>query len=405
MASSAKIRQMFSLNANDKNFSNLNDKEKILVETGIEVVKKYFVNNGRKTHEVKDFADLLGADVKTDDYAELNRKFVSKLVKYCFESTGKDISKFVDADGNFDTRMIANPNNRDTAFKERFNAVIAQVITPVVPAMVSAFYMDLADISHIGWGDTARFLVKNNDIFYVTRIAEGVLEGSIQRVYNDELTVNPEPYNIKTAVDWYHVAAGIFDFGEFTWRIGVSFANYISLMIAQGLGANITTQLNQANHPYIVSGYSDTGFATLTELVRAANGNSHVTAYGTLTALMAVLPDVARVNMYADIGAEWTRVGHLTTYMDTHMVRLPQVMLPNTVNTNALLGLPGDTIYILPDGMYRPVKLVFEGDTFTLDIIPTETPDKLMGLSVTMRMGQGFAMGSKIGVMNNVVLK
>ena len=82
MASSAKIRQMFSLNANDKNFSNLNDKEKILVETGIEVVKKYFVNNGRKTHEVKDFADLLGADVKTDDYAELNRKFVSKLVKY-----------------------------------------------------------------------------------------------------------------------------------------------------------------------------------------------------------------------------------------------------------------------------------------------------------------------------------
>lgn len=404
MANANKIRQMFSMNTNDKNFSNLDDKEKILVDTGIQVAKKYFINNGKKTHEVRSFADMLGSEVKTDDYTELNRKFMSKLVKYCLESTGYNVSKFTDKDGNFDTSMIANPNNRSTAFKEKFNAVIAQIITPVVPAMVSAFYMDMADISHIGWGDTARFIVKNNDTFYVTRLAEGVLEGSIQRVYNDELTVNPEPYNIKTAVDWYQVAAGVFDFGDFTWRIGTSFANYISLMIANGLNAHVTAQLQSAVHPYIVSGYSDLKFATLTELVRAANGNSHVTAYGALTALAAVLPDPARVQMYADIGAEWTRVGHLTTYMDTHMVRIPQVMLPNTVNTNALLGLPSDTIYIIPDGMYRPVKLVFEGDTFTLDIIPTETPDKLMGLSVTMRMGQGFALGSRFGVMNNVTL-
>lgn len=404
MANATKVRQMFSVNTNDKNFSNLNDKEKILVDAGVDVAKKYFINNGRKNHEVRDFAEILGSETKTDDYTELNRKFMSKLVKYCLENTGYDVARFVDSDGNFDTRMIANPNNRSTAFKEKFNAVIAQIITPVVPAMVSAFYMDMADISHVGWGDTARFIVKNNDLFYVTRLAEGVLEGSIQRVYNDEITVNPEPYNIKTAVDWYQVAAGVFDFGEFTWRIGTSFANYISLMIANGLNANITAQLAQAVHPYVVSGYTDTKFATLTEIVRAANGNSRVTAYGALTALMAVLPEAARANMYADIGAEWTRVGHLTTYMDVHMIRLPQVMLPNTVNTNALLGLPANTIYFLPDGMYKPVKMVFEGDTFTLDIIPTETPDKLMGLSVTMRMGQGFAMGSKIGVMNNVTL-
>lgn len=155
MANATKVRQMFSVNTNDKNFSNLNDKEKILVDAGIDVAKKYFINNGRKNHEVRDFAELLGSETKSDDYTELNRKFMSKLVKYCLESTGYDVTRFVDTDGNFDTRMIANPNNRSTAFKEKFNAVIAQIITPVVPAMVSAFYMDMADISHVGWGKFA----------------------------------------------------------------------------------------------------------------------------------------------------------------------------------------------------------------------------------------------------------
>lgn len=404
MSTENKVRQYFTLNKNSKTFSNLPEKEKILVEAGHQVAKEYFVNKSKNT-PIRSFAEVLSLGTEKDNYADLNQKFVSKLVKYCMESSGVDVSAYCNADGSFNPAIVANPNNRTTAFKEKFNAVIAQVISPIVPALVSAFYMDMADISNIGYGDTARFIVKNNDTFYVTRHAEGILRGSLQRLYNDEFTVNPEPYNIETAVDWYQVAAGVWDFGELVYKVGISFSNKINLMVIEALQANIAAGVaaNPAD-PYIVNGYTDTKFALLTERVRAANANARVTAYGPLTALMAILPEPARVQMYADIGAEWTRVGHLTTYMDVHMVRIPQIMLPNTVNTTALLGIPSDTVYFFADGGYRPIKLVFEGDTFTLDIIPTEAPDKLMGISVTMRMGMGFAAASKFGAMTGLTL-
>ena len=74
------------------------------------------------------------------------------------------------------------------------------------------------------------------------------------------------------------------------------------------------------------------------------------------------------------------------------------------MNTTALFGVPSDTVYIFADGGYRPVKLVFEGQAVTIDIIPTEAPDKQMGISVTMKMGMGFTAASKFGAITGVTL-
>ena len=397
------IRKYFTLNTSTRDYNFLDEKGKILVDAGFKVAKQYYINRYKKS-EKKDAYQILAMDGEVDNYGSLNREFVSKLVKYSMEKAGMDTSSFTNEDGSFNPACVANPMvNRNSVFRDTFNAVIAQILTPIVPAMISADFMDMADVANIAYGDTARFIIHSNDTFYVTHQAEGILRGSIQRLYNDEMTVNPSTYNIETAVDWYQVAAGVYDFGEFVYKVGVSYNGYITQMVIMALTDYISAGVT-ASSPYFVNGYTDAKFATLTERVRAANGGAHVTAWGALTALSAILPDTARVQMYADIGAEWTRVGHLTTYMDVDMYRIPQLMLPNTANTTALLGVPADTVYIFADGGYKPVKLVFEGQAVTIDIIPTVAPDKQMGISVTMKIGMGFTAASKFGAITGVSL-
>lgn len=387
----ANIRQLYTLNTHSTGFSVLDDEQKVLVESGFRVAKQYMADRNKDTH--KDVFSVLN-DNMIDNYKEINDLTVEKIAKY---SAKKAFGK---AD-NFELHNVADPNvHNNRVFKETFAAVIAQIMTPIVPAMISTEFMDFADVANIGWGDTARFKVNSNDTFYVTRLAEGILNGSVQRVYNNEITVNPEPYNITTAVDWYQIAAGMFDLGEFIYKVGISFSAYITQMIIQAIGANITKNASTA---YIVNGFSTVTFARLAEILRAANGGIKVHAYGTLAALSNVIPSgTTNANLQVGLGQEWSRIGHLGTFMDVDLIRIPQILLPNTVNTTPLTGIPDDTIYMFADGGYKPVKLVFEGSAFTHDIVPTETPDKEMGLSVTLRMGTGFVAASKYGAITGL---
>lgn len=391
------IKKLFTLNESDKNFSLLDEKQKVLVESGYKVVKQYFaernVNGGKK-----EFASLLG-DAKAEDIREMNNKVVEKIAKYSADKAGFDTT-------NFTLKDVANPNvHNHPNFKYNFAAVMAQIMTPVIPAMVSSDFMDMADVSNVSWGDTARFKVNSNDVFYVTRMAEGILKGSVQRTYNNEITVNPEPYNITTAVDWYQVASGLFDIGEFVYKVGVSYNAYITQMIIQALTANIAAGTPNA---YFTNGFTTAKFNRIAELLRAANGGAKIRAYGTMVGLSAVIPDGTSgsnySNMQIGLGEEWSRVGHLGTYMDVDLVRIPQIVLPNTVNTTPLVGIPDSTIYMFADGGYKPVKIVFEGTAITADIVPTESPDKEMGLSLTMRMGSTFVAASKYGAITGVTL-
>lgn len=381
------IRKFYTLNAStNKNFSLLNEEEKVLVESGFKVAKQYMAEKSKDAR--KDIFNAIN-DPALNDRMELNNLTVEKIAKYAAKKAGFNVE-------NFELRAVLNPNvHNNYAFKETFAAVIAQILTPIVPALISTEFMDLADVANIGWGDTARFIVNSNDTFYVTRLAEGIRDGSVQRLYNNEVVVNPEPYNITTAVDWYQVAAGLFDLGEFVYKVGVSYNNYISTMIIGALNANITAN---AGNAYFVNGYTTVKFAKLAETLRAANGGMRIHAYGTLPALSQIIPEAANIiNMQMGIGDEWSHVGHLYRYMDVDLVRLPQVLLPNTVNTTPLAGIPDNMIYMFAAGGYRPIKMVFEGSAFTYDIIPTEVPDKEMGLSLTLRMGSTLVAASKFG--------
>jgi hypothetical protein len=387
------VKHYFGLNEINPSFQALTSDEKVLVKEGHKIAKMYQLAKATKSDN-KDFMSVLD-DVKTEGYNDANGKFVEAIVRYSLDKAGVDTT-------NFTMDQIRNPQlNSKTIFRETFNAVIAQILTPMTPAIASATFSSFADTANVNWGETARFIVRSNDTFYVTRIAEGVLTGTTQRLYNRELTVNPESYSIKTTVDWYHVAAGLFDFGHFVDRIGVSFNAYITQMIVQAISSDITTNIN-ASSPYFTNGFTTAKWASLVDKLEAANGGAQVSAFGTRAALAAVIPN--QVGLQMGLGEEWASAGHIYDYFGVPLVRIPEILLPNTVNTTALVGIPESTIYLFASAGYKPVKLVFEGQAVTKDFIPTETADKEMGVEVTMRMGQTFVSASRYGAITSVSL-
>jgi len=354
----------------------LDDNLNKVVAAGLELTKMYADANGKTG----------------SDYEVARTKYNEVFANYCVTQAG---FKY---DG---IHQFKNPNiTGKTAFREAFNAVVAQVITPVAPVAVSAEYMELAEIHQIGWGDTARFVIESNDLFYVSEIAEGVKHGGMQRVYNDEITVNPTPKNIRYDMNFYQYASGMFDFGAWSYKMGQSFAGYIQKLVVDSLTSVITTGL-AASSPYFTTGYSTANFINISEKVKAANGNADVYSMGTLTTLGKVLPET--VGLQYGLGEEIAKKGFLDEYRGTKLMPITQAMLPGTVNTTASLIIPNDTLYFIAMAAYKPIKIVFEGDAATVETVATESSDRTMGLSVTMRFACSSVVGSKFGAITTIV--
>lgn len=341
-----------------------------LIEGGIELTKRCAAQKGKND----------------ENYNSDNAKYLESLMQYCVKGTSYEWT---------DINMIKDPQvTGNRAFAERFAAVISQVITPVAPAVISERYMELAEVKQVGFGETGRFIVKSNDLFMVHDVAEGVQLGGIQRLYNDEITVNPSPKQIHFNMNFYHIASGIFDFGDWSMKVGVSFAGYIQKLIVNTF-TGVITDLQAANSPYVAAGMSDPNFINISQKVQSANNNSEVYCMGTLSALGIAIP--TQLGLQYGLGEEIAKVGHLDKYKGTKLLEIEQAMMPGTINTTATLMIPNNVLYFIAMGQYKPIKVVFEGENVTVETLPTQTVDKTMGLSITMRIGVASVVGSKFG--------
>jgi len=354
----------------------LDDNLNKVVAAGLELTKMYADANGKTG----------------SDYEVARTKYNEVLANYCVTEAGfkyEGLSQF------------KNPNiTGRTAFKEAFTAVIAQIITPVAPVAVSAQFMDMAETHQIGWGETAQFVIQSNDLFYVSEIAEGVKHGGMQRIYNDEITVNPTPKNIRFDMPFYQFAAGLFDFGAWSYKMGQSYAGYIQKQVVDSLTTVITNGL-AASSPYHASGFSDLNHIVVARNVKMANANAQVYGMGTMVALGKAYPSV--VGLQYGLGEEISKKGFLDLYKGVKLVEIDQAMMPGTVNTTATAMISDSTIYYIAMSAYKPIKIVFEGDAATVETVATESSDRTMGLSVTMRFGISAVVGSKFGSISSIV--
>lgn len=319
-------------------------------------------------------------------YDELQKDISSNVAKYLTEGT-RYAAKFDECG----SEVLRNPNvTRNKDIREKFNAVIAEIINSAIPTTVShRFGEEFMEVRQIGWGDTARFLISSNELFQVNEIAEGILRGVLQPIFNDEITVNASPIEIATSIDWYQVAAGNFDWGQFGFRAGRSFEGYILL---KGMAAMASGTFN-AGAEWGQAGFSETTWTELAQMVSSANGGQDVYALGTLTALAQVYPSVT--GLQYGLGKEIVDRGHLDRFLGVKLVPIDNFILPGRVNTTGTLGLPNNKIYMIAADQYKPIKVIMEGDSVAVEWIPTETTDKTYRVRVQMRIGVASVLGSR----------
>ena len=282
---------------------------------------------------------------------------------------------------------------KNSDVQENFNAIIAEIINPVLP-MVSCedFIRFFAEVHQVGWGDTARFIVHSNELFMVNEIAEGVTRGTMQVIHNDEVTVNTKNIEIVTETDWYQIAALEYDFGDFALRAARSFENYIFLGVIKAL----TAATGVAGAAYTAAGFTKQNWATIAQKTSAANGGSAVWAIGTLAALNNIVPPEA--GLQYGLGQKIADQGYLDRFFGTRLVCLdPAFEMPYGVNVNGDLAFSDNEIYFIGMNAYKPIHIVYEGNTVVVERDATHTPDKTYRIKIGMRMGISAVLGSKFG--------
>ena len=324
---------------------------------------------------------------KPADYMEKNVALLDSISKKAVEGTRYEAE--FEAKGR---EIFRNPNVRNNStVRDNFNAVLAQVVTVIVPEVVNdTFSRFISEVKQVGFGDTARFTIESNDLFKVNSKAEGVRKGIDQPMFDEEVTVNAKPLTIDAAIDFYPWASGVFDMGNFALKIGRSFMAYIFLKAVKGM-TQATTQFGAA---YTANGVTPILWGTLRERVSAANGGMPVIAIGTAVALSnAALSG----NYQVQIGEEMNKVGYLDQYLGVPLIGLNNVLVPGTTNGSATLALPDNRIYMIPAAGDRPVKILFEGDEVSVEYNPDQTADSRYGISITLRGGVSVICGSKYG--------
>lgn len=149
---------------------------------------------------------------------------------------------------------------------------------------------------------------------------------------------------------------------------------------------------------YMANGMTDANWLATSRNVRLANGGADVYALGTAIALADVLPNGTGASgfRYGENSAI-VKDGYLPAYKNVPMVELGNALVPNTINGVPEVVLPDDIIYLLPMGMNKPVKVVFEGSTVSVEKDPAFAADHCYGFTVDMRMGVDAVVGSKFG--------
>lgn len=157
---------------------------------------------------------------------------------------------------------------------------------------------------------------------------------------------------------------------------------------------------------YIANGFSDQNWINISRYVSLANGGAQTYAFGSEIALANVVPDLTtlappKVTPAAQLmlgeDSSYIKNGYLPAYKKVPMIEMHDALLPNTINGQPKTILDDKIIYMIPAGMYKPVKVVFEGGNVSVTKDPSQMADHTYVAQINMMVGVDVVVGAKFG--------
>lgn len=382
--------------------ANTADERASLVAAGRLLMRDYAAKQYNGSHK-----DQIALRTSSEQYDRMNENFRKRFFNYAGKVAYSMRGKTWDDEKDF--KALAAPNKfRDEAFLKVLAEITSEIVSPLIPDVLSDLMGQFANVSYIPWGGNKEFNVKSNAIFLFEDTAWGVRSQRAQYLYDKTIVARPRPATALAVANWYSYVAEGKDMGEYFNAMAMGLGSYVMGKFYQNFLAatSNTTLLPTA---YTAASFDTTNFLTVAQNVAIANrvNRREVAVFGTIQALDKVIPDAASnvagaYAMATSAGMDWLTGGYLTDFKGSPLYEVQNIFVPNTVNTSATHVISDTTLWFAALNGYKPVEVVFEGDEIDLVMRPSETEDFTINIEVTASLDVVSVMGSKMGVITNV---
>ena len=265
-------------------------------------------------------------------------------------------------------------------------ALLQEIIDVDLVNLSEEAFNQFCEVKNFELGDSAEFVVKNNSLFKVGVIADGINSTRRQRKLGSKLRTDAFKLAIATYEELDRFIAGRIDWKEYVDTVVASFNHEIATQIVGAFGkaySEIGTNLKVSTNAEGV----DEELKKIINKVKGATGKN-VEIYGTAEAL----GKIKGVGALSDADDKKS-MGYVRVFNGVKLVELP-----NTYNEGTdEWALNNDAIYVIPNGE-KIIKLGYEGGVTILeDTTGTHRDDQQIEMTYMQKIHVAVLVAAKFG--------
>lgn len=286
--------------------------------------------------------------------------------------------------------MANHPNIRFATF-----AVVGSLIDQIVPEVLNKSIGIYTDTRFGQFGDSFRFDVEPNDLFYVSKAGRDQRTVEFQRQFNGTQYVVPENREITVFVNLFRVLCGMDSLAKFVMKAILSVEAKITKEVFTAMNTAMgnlpTTPAGGALRVAAAGGVvNKTDAIRLQQTVTAYNGGAEAIFVGTKVALSHLFPDANSGFRYTDAG-----IAYFNNVWGIDTMEIRQVA---EWGDKYKLALDDTKVYVISPSAQKLVKLCYEGATMTNTVAAYDSANKTEATTLNKSWGIAVCTNAVAGV-------
>lgn len=294
-------------------------------------------------------------------------------------------------------QLLAGDRRSYNKNKELIFQLLEETVDDLLPKRMFDSLNRFAEIQTVANGDKITFSRpkgRTRGRNFVTQVSPGGLY-EVFKLDREVFDMPTTAYGAAVMISFEEFLEGRVDFPELIQIITEGYEEVIYKQILRHMVALKSDTLIPANNIRSVAGWDPRGFANLLGISAAYDTPTIFTSF---VFASEILPEGHL--MTAGQKEEYSRKGYLGTYKGVNVVVLPHSFY-NESNEASAVTLPLGMAWILPASKNKPVKIAFEGETYTKEV---ENDDWSKEIHFYKKIGTALFANPAICIYENTAL-
>lgn len=294
-------------------------------------------------------------------------------------------------------QLLAGDRRAYNKNKELIFQLLEETVDDLLPKRVFDSLNRFAEIQTVANGDKITFNRPKGHVRgrnFVTQVSPAGLY-EVFKLDREVFDMPTTAYGAAVMISFEEFLEGRIDFPELIQIITEGYEEVIYKQILRHMVALKSDTLIPANNIRTVAGWDPRGFANLLGISAAYDTPTIFTSF---VFASEILPDYHMMTVGQK--EEYSRNGYIGSYKGFNVVVLPHSFY-NESNEASAVTLPLGMAWILPASKNKPVKIAFEGETYTKEI---ENDDWSKEIHFYKKIGTALFANPAICIYENTAL-